>query len=139
MVALGREQRLRGPVTTLAVVAAATGALLLRDPHRHASWGLCPFKLVTGWDCPACGGLRAVNDLGRGDVLAAWHSNAVFVSAVPLLVLGWLWWLHRAWTGTPRRRLPIAVQHTLIAVAATVVVAFTIWRNTPLGTAFHVA
>lgn len=132
-------RRLRAPVTTAAVLAAATGALLLRDPHRHGSWGLCPFKLVTGWDCPACGGLRAVNDLGHGEVLAAWHSNAVFVSAVPLLALGWAWWLRRAWTGAPRRRLPVAVEHALIGVVAAVVVAFTIWRNTPSGSAFHVA
>ena len=29
--------------------------------------------------CPACGGLRAVNDLTNGDVLGAASSNLVFV------------------------------------------------------------
>ena len=135
--------RARGPLFAAGGVAAATLALWLRDPHQHASWGLCPFKLLTGWDCPACGGLRAVNDLTHAQLLAAWHSNALFVSALPVLVSAWAWWLLRSVRG-PRpgasRRQPRARVRTTLAVAGFgVILAFTVWRNTPWGTGFHVA
>lgn len=131
--------RLRAPLWVAAGVLAATVALRLRDPHQHGSWGLCPFKLLTGWDCPGCGGLRAVNDLTRLDFASAWHSNAVFVAALPFLVFGWLLWVRRAWRGETRR-VPSSRTQLVVAISAgAVLVAFTIWRNTPWGSAFHVA
>lgn len=133
----------RAPLLVAGGVAAATLALWLRDPHQHASWGLCPFKLLTGWDCPACGGLRAVNDLTHGQVLAAWHSNALFVSALPVLVSAWAWWFLRSVHGSRpdagRRRPGAGVQTALAVAGFAVILVFTIWRNTPWGTAFHVA
>lgn len=39
------------------------------------SWP-CPFHLLTGWDCPGCGGTRMLVSLLRGDVLAALRHNA---------------------------------------------------------------
>jgi len=133
--------RLRAPLGTAAVVGLATAALRLRDPHRHGSWGWCPFKLLTGWDCPACGGLRAVNDLTHGDLVAAWHSNALFVAALPAIVVAWLVWVRRSMSGPPpvrrdqwgpRAQLALAVGGLLL------VAGFTVWRNTPWGSAFHV-
>ena len=125
------------PLVALAAVGAATLALVLRDPHRH-TWVLCPFKALTGWDCPLCGGLRAVNDLGHGAVGAAAHSNLLFVGSLPLLALGWLLWLRYALTGRAPRPGRCTVR---LAVAAYLVVAlvFTVLRNTPWGSAFHVA
>lgn len=135
--------RARAPLFAAGGVAAATLALWLRDPHQHASWGLCPFKLLTGWDCPACGGLRAVNDLTHGQLLAAWHSNALFVGALPVLVSAWAWWLLRSARGPrpagSRRRLWPGARTALAVTGFAVILAFTVWRNTPWGTAFHVA
>jgi len=134
------RSRLRPPLTTAAGIALASLALRLRDPHRHASWGLCPFKLITGWDCPACGGLRAVNDLSHGQVVAAWHSNALFVSALPLIAFGWLLWVRRSITGPgPRTVLSPRRRTALVTAGVVLVVGFTVWRNTPWGSALHVA
>jgi hypothetical protein len=132
----GRGALLR-PLVALGVVGAATLALVLRDPHHH-TWVLCPFKAVTGWDCPLCGGLRAVNDLGHGSLGAAAHSNLLFVGSLPLLALGWLLWLRHALTGQAPRPGGGTVR---LAVAAYLVVSlvFTVLRNTPWGSAFHVA
>ena len=138
---LGRERarRLRAPVAVAGGIGLATVALLLRDPHRHGSWGLCPFKALTGWDCPLCGGLRAVNDLGHARWSEAAHSNLLFVASLPLLVGLWVWWSQRAWTGReaarPERR---GVRPALVAYAV-VAVVFTVYRNTPWGAAWYAA
>jgi len=133
-----RAHRLRQPVGTAAVLGLATLALRLRDPHRHGSWGLCPFKAITGWDCPLCGGLRAVNDLGHGRLIDAAHSNLLFVASIPLLVALWALWLRRGWTGQLGPRLPVRAVRPLLVAGAVLLLAFTVYRNTPWGAAWHV-
>lgn len=113
-------------------------ALHARDPHREGSWGLCPFKAITGWDCPGCGGLRAVNDLGNGQLAEAWHSNALLVALVPVAVLGWVLWAVSSATGRPVRAGPGLRRAVLVAVPA-VAVAFAVFRNTPWGDGFYVS
>lgn len=98
--------------------------------------------MLTGWDCPACGGLRAVNDLSHGNLAAAWHSNALFVVSLPLITGLWLLWLRRCWRGQDTKaplRWFAALQPVLAAVAIVLSVGFTVWRNTPWGSAFHVS
>ncbi|MGN6251283.1 MAG: DUF2752 domain-containing protein [Marmoricola sp.] len=115
-----------------------TLAVHLRDPHRPGSWGRCPVKLLTGWDCPGCGALRAVEDLTRGDLAAAWHSNPLLVLSLPLLALAWLSWMRRARHGRPWQVTP----RMLTAVSAAYVVVmlvFAVYRNTAWGAAFHVS
>lgn len=125
-------------MAALAVGAAGVLALHVRDPHRYGSWGLCPVKVLTGWDCPGCGALRAVNDLGNGHLEAAWHSNPLLLLTLPLLVAAWLGWTVRAARGRPPRLGPRRVAAGSAAYVV-VVVAFALWRNTPSGAAFHVS
>jgi hypothetical protein len=113
-------------------------ALRLRDPHAQGSWGLCPFKALTGWNCPFCGGLRAVNDLGHGQVVEAAHSNLMLVASVPALLVLWVVWARIAWTGTGRVVPARWVQPLLLATTA-LWVAFTVFRNTPWGSAWRAA
>lgn len=119
------------PLLTGAAVVAATVALHVRDPHEQGSWGICPTKVVFGWDCPGCGGLRAVHHLTDGDVVAAASSNLLLVLALPLLVLGWVLWLRRSWRGEPSRLMdwPAPVAWAVVAVIA----IFAIVRNLPAG------
>jgi hypothetical protein len=131
-----RARRLPGPLGTAAVLGLATLALRLRDPHQHGSWGLCPFKAITGWDCPLCGGLRAVNDLGHGRVLDAAHSNLFFVASVPLLAILWTFWLRRSWTGQDRPRVPARAVRPLLVATAVLLLVFTVYRNTSWGSAW---
>lgn len=127
-----RYDRLRGPLVTAGIVGGLTIALHLRDPHAAGSWGGCPWLALTGTYCPGCGGLRAVNDLTNGDLLGAASSNLVFVALVPVLVLWWLVWARRAWSGSKKRP---ATQHpgAWIAVATVVMFAFAVLRNLPAG------
>jgi hypothetical protein len=135
--ATSARSRLAGTLVVAGAIGAATLALRLRDPHDAGSWAYCPWKLLTGLDCPGCGSLRAVNDLTHGDLVAAASSNLLFVVAVPVVVVLWLLWLRRSWTGSAPRRL--APRTTKVVWAATLVVAvvFTVLRNTPWGSWLH--
>ena len=58
-------------------VAIGVGYLLLADPHNPSvAMPTCPTKLVTGFDCPACGGLRMAHSILHGDWARALHDNA---------------------------------------------------------------
>ena len=138
-----RLDRLRAPLLTAGIVGGLTLALHFRDPHAAGSWGFCPWYALTGLYCPGCGALRAVNDLGNGDVLAALSSNLLFVAMVPLLVYWWLRWTQRAWSGAPKNSAPPKTpsktsawnQHAgvWIAVGTVVMLVFGVLRNLPAG------
>src|ERR1700712_1990906 len=77
----------------LGTAGALTGALAyigLRDPHA-SSFGFpaCPFRMLTGWNCPGCGGLRMTHDVLHGDLAAAVVDNVFMLVWLPMLAL-WL-------------------------------------------------
>jgi len=127
----GRAARLRTPLLAAAGLAAGTLVVALRDPHTAGSYGVCPFLLLTGMPCAACGGLRATYDLAHGDVAGAWDMNPLWVLAVPVLAALWLRWTWRRWRGLPpppgadRRSMRAAV------AAGVLLVGFTVVRNLP--------
>jgi hypothetical protein len=124
-----RWRRMVEPATTLGGLALATVALHVRDPHVHGSWGVCPLAAI-GIYCPGCGGLRAVNDLTRGDVGAAASSNLAFVVLLPFIVLGLGLWVRSRWRGVPLRVNPrVAARVTWAGFA--VLMVFTVLRNLP--------
>jgi Protein of unknown function (DUF2752) len=93
------------------------------DPHRPDSFfPPCPFKLLTGWNCPACGGLRMAHDLLHGNLSAAVVDNVFLLVGIPAL-LAWIFWRSR--TGRP----PVT-RATYVVVAAAALV-WTIVRNMP--------
>lgn len=136
-----RWRRVANPLGAAGLVGAASLALYLRDPHQHASWGLCPFRVLTGWDCPGCGGLRAVNDLTHGRFLDAWFSNALFITALPVIVLLWVGWLRAGWRGPAELGLWTTRwrhwQRRTWPVLLAVVLAFALLRNLPVGSAWN--
>lgn len=80
------------PWVSLGVAASGCVALALVDPLEHQVTPTCPFRALTGWWCPFCGGTRAVAKLVRGDVVSALRYNALFLIAIPLVVVGWWAW-----------------------------------------------
>lgn len=122
-----RGRRLRTPLAWGAAAAAGTLALAVRDPHVPGSWGICPTALL-GLDCPACGSLRAVHDLTRGEWVAAASSNLLLVLAAPVALVLWARWLVLARAGAPAAlRPPVWLWWVLGAV----VTVFTVLRNLP--------
>jgi hypothetical protein len=103
--------------------AGALAYVGLADPHRPGSlFPACPFKLLTGWDCPACGGLRMTHDLLHGDVAAAVVDNLFLVVGLPTLLAWILLRRHQ------RRRVLTPAAMTVMTVLA---VTWTVVRNLP--------
>ena len=98
-----RWQRIQAPTLLAGAVLGASVLLHLRDPHESGRWGFCPWLVLTGTNCPGCGGLRAVNDLTRGDLGGAASSNLLFVGSLPLLLFSWGRWFSERWNDRRRR------------------------------------
>lgn len=127
-----RWHRVSGPVLLAGGLMAASLALHLRDPHRAGSWGACPWLLLTGTYCPGCGGLRAVNDLTHGQVVAAASSNLLFVGSLPFVAFWWSRSLVTRWRGTHR---PVSTRQVLVPIFffSALAVAFWVVRNVSVG------
>lgn len=93
--------------------------LLVVDPNKPGNLlPKCPFNWLTGLNCPGCGATRMVHALLHGDVVAAWHYNAVLlVLGVPLAVWLFARWTKDRWTGE-RRSVPKSVGVAVLVVAA---------------------
>jgi hypothetical protein len=125
-----RRERVTAPLLVAVAVLGTSVVLHLRDPHESGSYLFCPWLVLTGTYCPGCGGLRAVNDLTRGDFVAAASSNLFLVGSLPLLLLLWTRWLTDRWQGVRR-----AVDHRRGVLGASVLgavaLAFWVLRNLP--------
>jgi hypothetical protein len=115
--------RLYGALGTGALLAGGLAYVGLADPHRpDFVFPPCPFKLLTGWNCPACGGLRMTHDLLHGDLAAAIVDNVFLLVGLPALLA---WVVVRWRTGRPIVTMPA------IAVIAVLAIAWTVVRNMP--------
>lgn len=74
---------------------------------------ICPFRAVTGWDCPLCGGTRMGGALLHGDVAAAFAFNPVALVGIVLLGLVGVLWVVEA-LGGPAVRPPAALRACLV-------------------------
>jgi hypothetical protein len=127
-----RARRVAAPAATIGMLSLATVALRYRDPHQSGSWGFCPFHALTGLYCPGCGGLRAVNDLTTGHVAAAFSSNVVVTALIPVATVLLVVWAVDRWRGRTRH-VPWQRLRPLVAALVTVLVVFTVARNTGAG------
>lgn len=122
--AAAERKALRNVAIGSALAGAASLAYVgLIDPHRPGSpFPPCMFKLLTGWNCPGCGGLRMTYDVLHGDPAAAVTDNVFALVALPLLLV---WVVVRRRTGRPPFTPAV---YWVIGVS---VVAWTVVRNLP--------
>ncbi|MCB1289993.1 DUF2752 domain-containing protein [Mycolicibacterium sp.] len=118
-----RRSRLYTGLTSGALGLGALAYVGLVNPHQPGSlFPPCPFKLLTGWDCPACGGLRMTHDLLHGEFSAAVVDNVYLLIGLPLLAVWSLW--------QARRGRPVLSPVLLVMLVVTAT-AWTVVRNLP--------
>jgi Protein of unknown function (DUF2752) len=119
------------------VGASFAGGLGFSALYATTGVGLpCPFRAMTGWDCPLCGATRMGAALLHGDVLAALGYNPIALIGVLIVgILGVLWAVEAV--GGPAARLPrrlsqrlrdVRADHWLV-VGLVVAVVYTLARN----------
>lgn len=110
------------------VVLAGMLILFYFDPAQHAFYPFCTFKKTTGYDCPGCGGLRALHQLLRGDVGGAFRLNALVVVTLPAILL----WLGLRWRRNARGRRLTSRQMLVLALTLVLaILVFGVARNLP--------
>ena len=121
--AVGSRARRYGALGMGSLLAGGLAYVGLADPHSPASvFPACPFKLLTGWNCPACGGLRMTHDLLHGDLAAAAVDNLFLLVGLPALLA----WVLVRW----RTERPIFTK-SAIAVIVVLAITWTVARNLP--------
>jgi hypothetical protein len=115
--------RVAAVIARLPRVLAAAGAVVVLaalwaiDPaSSHAPFPPCPFRWLTGYLCPGCGGLRATHALLHGEVAAAFALNPLYVAALPFALAFAAWHAAAAFAvRAPPRMTPVAV-YAFVAV-----------------------
>ena len=135
-------------LATLLVGAAGAAwigvtAVLARSESAAAAIPIgCPFKALTGLDCPGCGSTRSLGALTRFDLGAALDQNLLAPVALVFLVASFATWTAAVWRRdrpcdrTPGGRFPTTdlVRRPAVIVAIGVVVAlFAVVRNLDAG------
>lgn len=82
------RRRAAGPILGGLAALAATAVVWRVDPNL-GGYPPCPLKVLTGLDCPGCGGLRCVHALAQGDIATAVDQNLFAVILLPLVAV-WL-------------------------------------------------
>lgn len=121
---LGPERAIPAGLALGAVGSCLLVALV--DPNDGGPYPTCPTRALLGLDCPACGTLRGVHALSRGQIATALDHNLLLVLAVPLgLAVWWSWVRSALGRPAPARFVP----RWAIATSVALVLAFTLLRN----------
>jgi hypothetical protein len=113
------------------------GGLALSALYATTGLGLpCPFRLLTGWDCPLCGGTRMGDALLHGDVAAAFRFNPLALVGLAILGVFGVVWAVEAFGG-PAFRLPRPLSERLrrvrpmqwLVIGFLVALTYTVARN----------
>jgi hypothetical protein len=124
-----RERTALVPTAVLLSGLAACAYLYDTDPHEPGHLlPACPFRLVTGWQCPACGGTRMAFDLLHGDVARAWRDNAFVLLLSPFLLWLLASWVVAGWRG---RRYQVSLPRYGAPVVVVGALAWGVLRNLP--------
>jgi hypothetical protein len=143
---LARPGRRAATVAVAAAGAAWIGGagLLARSDAAASSVPIgCPFKALTGLDCPGCGSTRSLGALTRFDLAAALDHNVLVPFALVFVVASFVAWTAAVWRRPDRTGVTGRVGATdlvrrpgVIVGVGVGVVAFAVVRNLEFGSWF---
>ena len=112
-----------------AAFASAGAVVYFFNPSTHGFYPICLFHALTGWNCPGCGGTRAVYALLHGHFSLALKDNALVVLLPPAAALRGVWFATKRILHRPVGQIfPAKFLWPLLAVA----VIFMVMRNVPV-------
>ncbi|MBT8224360.1 MAG: DUF2752 domain-containing protein [Dactylosporangium sp.] len=110
--------------------AAASYTLLVQPTTLFASThSTCIMRILTGFDCPGCGGTRSAWYLLHGDIAEAARHHAPFVFIVPFLLYMYVVWALNTAFGLRLPQLQLSTKSIMIFMAVWGV--FSVLRNLP--------
>lgn len=125
------------PVRLRYVAGLFGGGIILSALHNATGIGVpCPFLILTGWQCPFCGGTRMGGALLRGDLAAAFAFNPVALVGLVVVGLVGLAWTVEAlggpalvWPRPLADRLSEVRPRTWLILGSAVAVGYILLRN----------
>lgn len=117
-------------IIALIVLAGIIGIYMQVNPANSPIVPKCLFKTLTGYDCPSCGGQRALHAILKGEIGRAFMLNPFLFIAMPFLVA--VAFSSFSDSKFAKRLKPIVQSTTAIAIYLFVYIAWWIIRNTPL-------
>jgi hypothetical protein len=72
----------------LLLIGGALTVYYFYNPGETSFFLPCPFKFLTGYDCPGCGSQRAIHQMLHGNVVAAFQLNPMLLLSIPLIIYG---------------------------------------------------
>lgn len=114
-----------------ALWGSLTGAatyLFFFEPGRSGFFPVCPFRALTGFNCPGCGTARGLHQLLHGNVLAAFELNPLLVLVLPLLGYALIAYTRSAITGHATPQFSLAPKYGWLLTV--LILGFWVFRNT---------
>jgi Protein of unknown function (DUF2752) len=112
----------------LAVLALSiTAFYFFWNPAETQILPSCPFKSLTGFHCPGCGGQRAFHAFLHGNFMEAFHNNLLIFLAIPMA----LYKIFLELNGSTSKDV-FVLKRKQIWIFLSLLFFFTILRNVPL-------
>jgi uncharacterized protein DUF2752 len=112
-----------------ATLAAGAIYLYIFEPGKSGFFPGCPFRALTGFTCPACGGTRGLHCLLHGDVVAAFKFNPLLILSLPFLLYALVRYTNAAVRGAPLKWNQPNAKYIWVLLA--IILSFWVFRNTP--------
>jgi hypothetical protein len=115
---------------TVAIILIATVLLIFFyiDPNVYPFFPQCPFRVITGFECPGCGSQRAFHQLLHLNIAGAFRHNPLVVLYGPYLLLGFYLEYLGGNIKFPRIQRLFFGKHAAVVILISII-AFWIGRN----------
>jgi Protein of unknown function (DUF2752) len=126
------EEIVRRPLAVVLIwLGIVSGAiyLFIFEPGRSGIFLDCPFRLLTGFNCPGCGTTRGLHHLLHGDLAGAFWFNPLMMLVLPVLLFVLVRHTIDVFQQHPIRSNQLKPRYIWMFFA--VVMTFWIFRNTP--------
>ena len=111
------------------LLIAGAAYLFAFEPGKSGFFPPCPFRFLTGFQCPGCVSTRALHQILHGHFEAAFMLNPLLTLGIPLMLFAFLRYSVIVMRGGVPK--PNALPAPYIYTMFLVIVSFWVFRNTP--------